>query len=579
MRDELQEATATLLDRYPMYREAAVNTKGADYWNIDGVSLSLLAQTMEKRVLLALYTHFDSTHSLEVGACIHDGLHLKTTESPGEAGTITPGMLRAASAAVHTQTGFKVTLVIKPFELPERLQRCFCVLPDDHAAAGDWLLEQIGTDLVMDDTRLFYRHQHVWHNNKHEVKRLLLNRIQSYDILDYRYRLLSKNMVEAQKLLLYVSNHATSHAGFAQEIWQSSLGKLCFQNGWFDFANGKLHPYGSPGTPHTLFMIPRDYTPSIQQATGMLNEAVFEPIFGTLERQTQFLQFLSRAMAGCVSDKVGMIGLGERNAGKGVLMSLCERAFGPYVKATNSENFMFKNSSGDTAKSLSWAMDYEFRRLCFSNEILMQPNKFLDGALLKKFCSGGDTQEARRNHCDEVQFKLQATLLILANDIPEIRPSDANQTLLPFAFPHAFVAEPSKCTHRKADPTIKEFCARPEIIDAFTEAVLRTYWSTSAVSMPTHVAATQESDQDKFFALVHPCPDMPDRTLTVSELADLVAASNLNGTVSAQKYNQWLSDRGCTRRKGALGRWEWHGLESMEQYERLELCNKRAKYY
>eukprot|EP01047_Picozoa_sp_COSAG01_P061111 COSAG01_NODE_7585_length_3138_cov_2.978611_4_plen_235_part_00 len=219
------------------------------------------------------------------------------------------------------------------------------------------------------------------------------------------------------------------------------------------------------------------------------------------------------------------------------------------------------------------------RRLCFSNEILMQPNKFLDGALLKKFCSGGDTQEARRNHCDEVQFKLQATLLILANDIPEIRPSDANQTLLPFAFPHAFVPEPSKPTHRKADPTIKEFCARPEIVDAFTEAVLRTYWSTSAVSMPTHVAATQESDQEKFFALVHPCPDMPDRTLTVSVLADLVTASNLNGTVSAQKYNQWLSDRGCTRRKGALGRWVWHGLESMEQYERLADCNKRAKYY
>jgi hypothetical protein len=51
---------------------------------------------------------------------------------------------------------------------------------------------------------------------------------------------------------------------------------------------------------------------------------------------------------------------------------------------------------------------------------------------------------------------------------------------------------------------------------------LRTYWSTSAVSMPKHVAATQESDQDKFFALVHPCPEaMPDRTLSVSALADL----------------------------------------------------------
>ena len=44
-------------------------------------------------------------------------------------------MLRAAEAVVHTPAGFKVTLVIKPFELPERLQRCLCVLPDDHAAA------------------------------------------------------------------------------------------------------------------------------------------------------------------------------------------------------------------------------------------------------------------------------------------------------------------------------------------------------------------------------------------------------------------------------------------------------------
>lgn len=49
-------------------------------------------------------------------------------------------------------------------------------------------------------------------------------------------------------------------------------------------------------------------------------------------------------------------------------------------------------------------MDNKFRRLCFSNEILMQANKFLDGALLKRFCSGGDTQETRRNHCGEVQF-------------------------------------------------------------------------------------------------------------------------------------------------------------------------------
>jgi hypothetical protein len=33
-------------------------------------------------------------------------------------------------------------------------------------------------------------------------------------------------------------------------------------------------------------------------------------------------------------------------------MSLCEHAFGPYVKATNSENFMFKN----TWPSIYWVL-------------------------------------------------------------------------------------------------------------------------------------------------------------------------------------------------------------------------------
>jgi hypothetical protein len=73
-------------------------------------------------------------------------------------------------------------------------------------------LEQIGTDLVMDDTRLFYRHQHVWHNNKHEVKHLLLNRIQSYDILDYRYRLQRQPPRRTRS-----ESHAVAAAGAASQ--------------------------------------------------------------------------------------------------------------------------------------------------------------------------------------------------------------------------------------------------------------------------------------------------------------------------------------------------------------------------
>ena len=40
----------------------------------------------------------------------------------------------------------------------------------------------------------------------------------------------------------------------------------------------------------------------------------------------------------------------------------------------------------------------------------------------------------------------------------------------------------------------------------------------------------------------------------------------------------WATELEEVRTFAELGRWVWHGLESMEQYERLADC-KRAKYY
>ena len=269
---EVMDSAKQLLELVPEYMARAVESKGTDYYNLQGVALSLLAQTAEKHVLVAMYTHFDSQSDLQVGALIHDGLHLKTTGDPHKSGIITDKMLRGAEEAVKQQTGFVITLEIKPFVLPARLKNSFDMPVDNHAAAGTWLLEQIGKDLVSDQGRTFYRHEHCWVEKEKELRRLVYNRVMRYDILDTAYHQISKNMDQAQKLARFVLNHAPEQPGFIEKLWSSSIGKLCFKNGWFDFKSQKLHKYGDEGTPHTLFKINRDFKKPTPEAKKRLRE-------------------------------------------------------------------------------------------------------------------------------------------------------------------------------------------------------------------------------------------------------------------------------------------------------------------
>ena len=76
------------------------------------------------------------------------------------------------------------------------------------------------------------------------------------------------------------------------------------------------------------------------------------------------------ATAGMYTDKQWAVMLGERDSGKGVLQVVNERAYGPYVNTVNANAFLLQQfASGDAAKSLSWAMDCEFKRQTYTNEV------------------------------------------------------------------------------------------------------------------------------------------------------------------------------------------------------------------
>lgn len=106
---QLMRISGKILDLYPQFRAMAIRKKGADYWNITGSALAFLCQHLERICLIPMYKYFLSK-GLKVGALIHDGLHLE--KSPKAAKHLT-----WCEKYVLKQTGFRVSIKIKPFEL------------------------------------------------------------------------------------------------------------------------------------------------------------------------------------------------------------------------------------------------------------------------------------------------------------------------------------------------------------------------------------------------------------------------------------------------------------------------------
>ena len=123
--------------------------------------------------------------------------------------------------------------------------------------------------------------------------------------------------------------------------------------------------------------------------------------------------------------------MGERNSGKGVICELLALAFQRFVQTINSENLLCTRMvDGDAAKKQSWMSSLEFTRIAVSNEIQFQTEYHkVDGNMIKRLASGGDTVEVRTNYKDEVRKKLQCTMFLCCNEFPPVSPVDTYETL------------------------------------------------------------------------------------------------------------------------------------------------------
>ncbi len=440
---EIKNNSQTLLNTNELlkYRMKAVENKGADYYNLDGTAMSYYLQTIECRCLMVMLDYLKEKGH-RVGALIHDGLHLekvKECEEDEEVGYTE--LCTKISQRIKRDTGIDIGVKKKDFCTIPELEDMIVIETDKEG--GAYISDTLKNDYVISQERVFLRVNNVWTYNDKEIKRNLIKMVGNMNIFqnnDGNLKPYSTMARSCMNLLQFVE--PTEDEDFIDKLWTSNLFKLCFKNGYYDFKKGKLEEYDTDT--HTTIKINRDFKEPTEDDVKAVYDKILNPIFNNdKELMDCWLNYIARGLAGHVEDKNWGVGIGERDCGKGVLVRMLENCFGEYCRSTNSENFLFKNNGGDSAKALSWLVPFEFKRLLLTNEITRDAEgKYkINGNILKKLSSGGDKIEARVNHKDEINFKIQARVCMFCNDLPPIEPADAKETSYMFRYPSKFLNE------------------------------------------------------------------------------------------------------------------------------------------
>ena len=255
---------------------------------------------------------------------------------------------------------------------------------------------------------------------------------------------------------------------------------------------------------------------------------------------------------------------GLRDGGKGMITELLEKSFERYVCATHGENFLYKPSqASDEAKAKSFLIDFIGARLVTCNEIKVDKNSYFDGNKIKSFCSGGDTQSARKNFQDEQFFKLECGLMFCCNDLPEIKPADAKERQIEYSLCSKFCNqelyqqkkenEGQTFRYYPKDEGLKMELSNEKLQMAFIHVLIDAF-KEGKVEYPPELMKINETDNTddyKTFADLF-CYDCDEtQTLLLKEIVEECKSAGL--LFQQKKIKLLLNDKGKTFKKTRNG--------------------------
>jgi hypothetical protein len=422
---------------------------------------------------------------------------------------------------------------------------------------------------------MYMKTEYKWTNHKEEIKRQIAKDILKCDLYlrkDDKFVCISgtcKGVEDLRKLVLVL---IPINDDLINDMWENTKQKLYFKNGYYDFKEDKFIENDER---YTTMYINRDYNPIRNESLREeIMNRIFLPIFNKNENMLgSFLYETAHSLAGEVDRKSWYCLEGFRNCGKGMITDLLIKTFHKYIATTNADNLFPKDTGGDSAKALSFLVDIEFARLITTQEINLNPDKqtFIDGNKIKKFTSGGDWIEARKNYQDEKRFRLQGSLMLCCNDFPVRKPADCNETLVHYSFESKFVDKNESkdiegIAYYEKDNTLKSsFLTREDVQNEFVNILIDAY--KKPYDKPVIINDDDEEDDYKKFIGLFEFTKNAYHRVSNAEIKKLLKKYKIDFTIN--KAGKLLKGYKCQRYSDGKGR-GFQGLvikQDVESYE------------
>lgn len=299
----------------------------------------------------------------------------------------------------------------------------------------------------------------------------------------------------------------------------STLGKLCFEDGVYDFRTKKFLKWESKelkeNPVYSCVKISRKF-PSYGDRAEDVKKAdkVFFEAMGKVQAE-KFLAYLARVTAGEIQDKVFSCCVFNRDCSKGVINDWFISAFGNYAGQADGNALVLRDALGDSEKENGWMIPLQYCRHVFISELEVDPKntrKKINSKLIKSICSGGDPMKARLMRENGVSFRLQCGINIMANDLMPFSSPDVLEKCLmlksvtQFKTQEYIDAELKRCIDspmlhaslkerlKIADPTIRNKVKTVEWADALVRIMIH-YYSDKPVVLNSEEEEKEDDDE------------------------------------------------------------------------------------
>ena len=445
------------LDKYEEFKNIVAKIEDGAI-NTNSKILSRILQFHELEIIKCVMNYLNS-NGFTVSSYCYDGLLIEKDER------LNNSILTEIKKYTFDNCGFDVDFVFKEMDEALTLPNDYINTPekykdveDDVDACNKFINDYKHILNGMEDayggTTKYYKKDNVWRGgNKQIFEEKLINIVMGLNYYQknftfdgkayYSQRFFSKKeRIHAISSLISTSSSYIT-PDFKDKLFKTNLYKICFNNGVYYFKEKLFKPYPVDDV-YSIIKIDYDFPERNEEDIEYVKNKILLPIFKKDEEHlNDCMKHIARYMAGHTEDKFYIFNLGLRNSGKGTLEKLLKTSFGDYIGTTNADNFLTKKgSSGDIAKSLSWLVAIQHKRIVITNEISSGQGTQMSGILLKMVASGGDIIEARKNYQDEVQFQIQFGLIFNFNRAPpSIEPFDATESAVVIQNRAAFLSE------------------------------------------------------------------------------------------------------------------------------------------